>query len=89
MNAHLNYYIAICSCIGLVCQVPEHDHRVTPSYHEGEVRLYDSKFSHVLSGSPKEEIALMYKEATQCNILTVRAMPAQVQQQNGGGGVDI
>ncbi|KAL5515133.1 hypothetical protein EMCRGX_G000258 [Ephydatia muelleri] len=62
--------------------VPERDHWVTTSYHEGEVRLYDSKFNHVLSDSLKEQINIIYKEATQSNVLTVRAMP--VQQQTGG-----
>ena len=44
--------------------------------------MYDSKFNHVLSDSLKEQIAIIYKEATQSNVLTVRAIP--VQQQTGG-----
>ena len=54
---------------------------MTTRHHEGEVRLYDSKFN-VLSDSLKEQIAVIYKEATQSNVITVRAIP--VQQQTGG-----
>ena len=82
MNAHFIVFITLPYAVVQVLFVPERDHWVTTSYHEGEVRLYDSKFNHVLSDSLKEQIAIIYKEATQSNVLTVRAMP--VQQQTGG-----
>ena len=80
--AHFILFITLPYAVVQMLFVPERDHWVITSYHEGEVRLYDSKFNHVLSDSLKEQIAIIYKEATQSNVLTVRAMP--VQQQTGG-----
>ena len=73
MNAHFILFITLPYPVVQVLFVPECDHWVTTSYHEGEVRLYmyDSKFNHVLSDSLKEQIAIIYKEATQSNVLTV------------------
>ena len=62
--------------------VAERDHWVATSYHQDEIRLYDSKCSPNLHGSLQEQIALIYKEAANGNTLTVKAIP--VQQQTGG-----
>ena len=52
------------------------------SYHQDEIRLYESKCSPKLHGCLQEQIALIYKEAANGNTLTVKAIP--VQQQAGG-----
>ena len=52
-------FITLPYAVVQVLFVPERDHWVTTSYHEGEVRLYDSKFNHVLSDSLKEQIAIL------------------------------
>ena len=52
------------------------------SYHQDEIRLYDSKSSPKLNDSLQEQIAAIYKEAANGNTLTVKAIP--VQQQTGG-----
>ena len=45
MNAHFILFITLPYAVVQVLFVPERDHWVTTSYHEGEVRLYDSKFN--------------------------------------------
>ena len=42
MNAHFILFITLPCAVVQVLFVPERDHWVTISYHEGEVRLYDS-----------------------------------------------
>ena len=69
----------MCSCTGVV--VPECNHWVTTSYHEGEVRLYDSKFNHVLIDSLKEQIAVIMEKPTGILFITKAITPFQGRHQ--------
>ena len=62
--------------------VAERDHWVATSYHQDEIRLYDSKCFPNIHDSLQEQIALIYREVANGNTLTVNAIP--VQQQTGG-----
>ena len=56
----------------------EREHWITTSYINGEVLLYDSKFTGKLSSSLKQQICQIYQSAVRLRVAVV-----EVQQQNG------
>ena len=78
----MTLHIEILCLVVQILFVAERDHWVATSYHQDEIRLYDSKISPNLHDSLQEQIALIYKEAANGNTLTVKAIP--IPQQTGG-----
>ena len=76
------YHLFLINTAVQILYIPERQHWVTTSYHNGEVRLYDSKFSGQLTASLEEQIVRIYKPAVQNDSLMLTAIP--VQQQSGG-----
>lgn len=61
--------------------VPERQHWVVSSYHQGEVKLYDSLFNGKLTPSLEIQIAQLYRPANLDSKIMVTA--ERVQQQKG------